>query len=295
MPELCNLQNVIYCVILCFGAVIIMLKKFKNISIILVSVLAVLVCYAFLSQILIPHQSFSFDPDYDKINLDENSSFKEIFLQTGLGKTAAEKVLETEGLAGIKNYQETFFKEREIYCKSLLGFVTKSDCLKDTVEKPTIAEIKEGDILLTLSNHTLGWRHGHAGIAVDSRNVAESAILGSDSEVYDINTWCDYGRFAVLRLKNITPEMQKEISNYVSDNLVGVPYKLTSGYFGDKAPEIDSKNFGVHCSYLVWYAYNHFGFDIDSDGGRLASTYDILHSPLLEVVQIYGLDPREFT
>lgn len=270
-----------------------MLKKLKRILLIIVLILALFLCYAFFSQILIPHSSFV--PDYEKTNLTENSSFEEIFLQTGLSKPAAQKVLETGGLGELKIYQDTFFKSREFYCKSLLGFITKSDRLKASATEQKLADIQKGDILLTLSNHTLGWRHGHAGIAIDNQLAIESAILGSDSEVYNIEHWQEYGQFAVLRLKNITSEMQTEICDFANQNLVSVPYKLTSGYFGPKALSLTDKDFGVHCSYLVWYAYNNLGFDIDSDGGRLVSTADILHSPILEVVQIYGMDPRKFS
>ncbi len=271
-----------------------MLKNLKRILIAFAVIIVVVVLYAFLSQLILPHKGTSFIPDYEKINLNENSSFDDIFKQTGLGEYAAEKVLEADGVEGLKKYQDVFFAEREIECTSLISFITKSDLIKSDL-KPQIADVREGDILVSLSNHTLGWRHGHAGVAIGEYGVVESAILGSDSEIYNVNDWCDFSQFAVLRLKNITPETQKEISDFIAKNLVGVPYKIISGFFGDKMADMNDENFGVHCSYLVWYAYNNFGFDIDSDGGRLVSTYDILHSPLLEVVQIYGIDPMEFS
>ena len=31
-----------------------------------------------------------------------------------------------------------------------------------------------------------------------------------------------------------------------------------------------------------------------SDGGKIVTAYDLLHSDKLEVVQLYGMDPREF-
>ena len=53
---------------------------------------------------------------------------------------------------------------------------------------------------------------------------------------------------------------------------------------------MDEAWFGAHCSYLIWYAWNRFGYDLDSDGGRLVTCDDILNSPLVEIVQVYGLD-----
>ena len=49
--------------------------------------------------------------------------------------------------------------------------------------------------------------------------------------------------------------------------------------------------YATHCSHLVWQAYKHFGYDIDSDGGPLVTCNDIARSDLLEVVQVYGFDP----
>lgn len=49
--------------------------------------------------------------------------------------------------------------------------------------------------------------------------------------------------------------------------------------------------FGMQCAYLVWYAWNHFGYDLDSDGGHFVTSADLLHSDLLEVVQVYAMEP----
>jgi hypothetical protein len=38
----------------------------------------------------------------------------------------------------------------------------------------------------------------------------------------------------------------------------------------------------------VWYAWQVFGYDLDSDGGRLVTVEDIWESDLLEIVQVYG-------
>ena len=109
----------------------------------------------------------------------------------------------------------------------------------------------------------------------------------------DTQHWLDYSNYLVLRLRDMTPVLQEALTAYAVEYLNGVPYRLTSGFWGLKEPEDDA--FGVQCSYLVWYAFQHFGYDLDSDGGRLVTVNDLAHSPLLEVVQIYGLDPREWS
>ena len=35
-------------------------------------------------------------------------------------------------------------------------------------------------------------------------------------------------------------------------------------------------------------------YDVDADGGRLVTVDDLARSPLFEVVQLYGLDPRQW-
>jgi len=41
----------------------------------------------------------------------------------------------------------------------------------------------------------------------------------------------------------------------------------------------------------VWYAYNKFGVDLDSNGGMLAMVRDIALSDKAEVVQSFGFAP----
>jgi len=36
------------------------------------------------------------------------------------------------------------------------------------------------------------------------------------------------------------------------------------------------------------------GVDLDSDGGRIAAPEDFLHSPNMEIVQVFGFDPADF-
>ena len=109
-----------------------------------------------------------------------------------------------------------------------------------------------------------------------------------------LDHWRTYSNLAVLRVKGLDEQERAASAEYAMEHLVGIPYHLTAGFFGPKAPEPDSPGFGLQCSYLVWYAWQAAGYDLDSDGGPLASSYDLLHSDLLEVVQLYGMDPRLF-
>ena len=50
---------------------------------------------------------------------------------------------------------------------------------------------------------------------------------------------------------------------------------------------------GTHCAHLVWYAYQQFGYDLDSDGGIIVTPRDLYESTNLEIVQIYGMPQQK--
>lgn len=239
------------------------------------------------------HRTGYFVPDYPQITLTENTDYETFFLQTGLGRSAVDKLLAAGDFSVILDAQNAFFHPPKAMCSPLLGWFTREDRLMEDSGFPPV-DLQPGDILLTLSTHTAGWRHGHAGLVIQDGTTLESIVLGTDSTLANSTRWRTYSNYAVLRLKNITPELQQQIIDYSLEHLLGVPYRLTSGLLFSKAPAPDSALFGTHCTYLVWYAWNQFGYDLDSDGGRLVTAYDLLHSDLLEVVQLYGMDPRIF-
>ncbi len=267
-------------------------KRWQKRVLVVLAALAAFVLLFYLLQRFWAHRDGYFLPDYPQVALTEESDYETIFLQTGLGRSAVDKLLEAGDFQSILDAQEAFFHPPEAVCTPLLGWFTREDRL-ETSGTPLV-DLQPGDVVLTLSTHTGGWRHGHAGLVIDSGTTLECVVLGTDSTLINAAHWSRYTNYAVLRLKDVTPALQQEIVDYSLEYLTGVPYHLTAGFLGPKAPDPEDWQFGLHCSYLVWYAWNHFGYDLDSDGGRLASTYDLLHSDLLEVVQVYGMDPRQF-
>lgn len=268
------------------------LKKWHKVIISVVLSISLLIGSFFISQTLWAHRSGYFVPKYARVTLTEDSDYETIFLQTGLGKPISEKLISEGRFDEILKAQELFFEPPEADCTSLLGWFTREDRLSEPATP--LYDLQPGDILVTLSTHSVGWRHGHAGLVIDEYSVLECAVLGTNSEIGSVSHWNTYSNYAVLRIKNVTPELQSEVTAFAHDKLNDVPYKLTSGYFGDKAPSPDSDNFGLHCSYLVWYAWQHFGYDLDSDGSPLVTSNDILNSDSIEVVQVYGIDPNNF-
>ncbi len=183
--------------------------------------------------------------------------------------------------------QEYFVQQEEAVCRPMLSWFTREDQRKEYW--PAIQDLQPGDILLTLSTHSLGWRHGHAALVIDQDTTLECAVLGTDSGYGKPESWRRYSGYCVLRVKNASEEQRQQVAEYAADTLYGVPYHLTAGFLGPKAPEPDAAYFGLQCIYLVWYAWNHFGYDIDGDGGRLVTAADLLQSDLLQVVEMQGM------
>lgn len=288
-----------------------MKPKYIKIAVALIGALALLLLAMFIAQTLVAHRpGCFFTPDYAQLDLTQvlnkavldEEDYSLIFQQTGLGRSAADKLL-SAGEAGraIRQTQADFFAPAEMSCDPLLGWFTREDHLKDTsgerVWAPEMVDLQPGDIILTLSTHSLGWRHGHAGLVVETGDglaTLECVVLGTNSQVMNAGHWRAYSNYAVLRVKGLDTAQRRACADYALEHLVDIPYHLTSGFIGPKAPDPDSFYFGLHCSYLVWYAWNAMGVDLDSDGGRLASTYDLLHSDQVEIVQIFGMDPRKW-
>lgn len=171
-----------------------------------------------------------------------------------------------------------------VKCVSVIGWFTREERLKDGT-KIEFADLQAGDILVTLSTHSMGWRHGHAALVIDEKTVLECRKLGKNSVTASIDGWKTYSDCTVLRIKGITKEMQKQVTEYAMQYLYDVPYHPLAGFSKKKAPEPEEDGFGLQCTYLVWYAWQHFGIDLDSDGGRLVSACDLLNSEEVEVVQ----------
>ena len=284
-------------------------SRLRRALLILLAAALLITGFFYLAQRFWAHREPQFRPDYEKVDLlpllDGHAltgeEYETLFLQTGLGPAAidAQLAFGELGVEVILACQEAMFDPPEEVCTPLLGWFTREDRMVDqdgqAALAPPPADLEPGDIILTLSTHSLGWHHGHAGLVLDEEHVLECAVLGTDSAVFSVRHWRNYSNYAVLRVTSADRETREEVVDYALDHLLGVPYRLTSGFWpSTKAPHPDTPGFGLHCSYLVWYAWYQMGVDLDSDGGRLASSYDLLHSDQVEVVQVFGMDPREF-
>lgn len=232
-------------------------------------------------------------PDYSRADIGfvqvqdtfTQQEYELLYAQTGLGRAAVDALCAENKKNRLALFQDQYFAPVKWDC--LPGSpVTCQEVLGKPVE---LAPLEDGDILVTPCSHCLGWRNGHAALVLDAKNglTLEAVVLGRNSEVRSIDSWKERPSFLVLRLKNVSAAKRAEIARYARQKLCGLPYRLTAGIGDDRAGGALSG--GTQCAHLVWWAYKAFGYDLDSDAGILVTPSDLAHSPLLEVVQLYGI------
>lgn len=236
-------------------------------------------------------------PDWEKADLTpifqkrdwKDDDYRILFYQTGLSRRAIEGLPKEERKEKLLHAQEAFFKKPVIRC-SKNSLITWQEENRSTL-LPELVGLENGDILVSFCTHTYGWRNGHTAIVVDAENgkTLEAVLLGYDSCVQDVSKWRKYPAFIVLRLKDATSEERADIAAYALEHMEGIPY----GFVTDVLEHFwwgDAKGGDTDCSHLIWKSFKEFGYDLDSDGGIIVTPRDIAESPLLEVIQVYGID-----
>ncbi len=278
-----------------------MVKKRKGISGKKVLIMTIFLGAFLILWTCVAEREICYVPDYPRVNivpyLQSNNLTEEEYLllyqQTGLSKKAIEVLLEDDKIEEILAVQERFFAKREVVCEGMCflfreELLEQEEAQKMNHVKSIMPALEDGDILISFNTHFLGWRNGHAAIVVDAQNglTLEAQTLGRDSKIMLVKSWENRPSYAVLRLAGATKEKRMEIAQYAEDNLESLPYRLSAGMV--EGLELS----GTHCSHLVWYAYQQFGYDLDSDGGCIVTPDDLYHSDLLEIVQVYGMKPE---
>ena len=218
------------------------------------------------------------------------SDYETLYLQTGLGRAALDEMKDDP--ERILTFQDALFYDGDLAHEEV-AVTTKRDIFADTRYRAPMVDLQDGDVLITSTCHSFGWRNGHAALVVNGTNgsLLESVSLGIPSTItaYGSDWFCYGTNFMVLRLKDAGEEARAEIAQTARERLYNVPYSLTVGFLSPKDQGETPQ--GTHCSHLVWQAYHYFGYDIDSDGGPLCTAQDIARSDLFEVVQVFGFDP----
>ena len=229
---------------------------------------------------------------YEKLENGDTLTEKDydlIFSQTGLGKPVVDVLIDNP--EKIEEYREYYLADKDYSCVregvfACHEYITDTD--GNAIQNPPFANLQNGDIIITLSIHSLGWRHGHAAIVVDAEKgtTAQAVMLGEKSAFGHIGDWRNFPLVAVLRPKNVNAEIIDEVVAFTEEKLIGIDYSLMSGIFSGRDENTIPTT--THCAHYVWYAYKCFGIDIDSNGGRIVTPKEILNSDKLEVVQVYG-------
>ena len=237
-----------------------------------------------------------FEPDWEKEDIssvlqkDELSKEDYDFLrsQTGLSKSGIDSLIDGGREEEIYDFQKQYFAPCEYETKFLFAPIVAYEHRMG--ERLKTVPLEKGDVLISLTTHSLGFRHGHAGLVLDEKQgtTLEHMVIGELSDYSNANTWGIYPTFAVLRYKD--KEVAERAVEYAKEKLVGVPYNPLTGII-DKDKSDDEEINHSHCSHLVWQAFYGVGSDIDGNGGRMVLPKDFLKCPDFEIVQLYGLSP----
>ena len=233
-------------------------------------------------------------PDYEKEDISAlldkeeltDEDYALLYAQTGLTKLGIDGLLEDGNKRQILAIQDFYFEEHTVTCTRFNPF-TYSETIEGRIP---LAKLEDGDIIVTATTHVSGWRLGHVALIVDgdARLLAEAFGPGDLSELTSVSTFTNLADVMILRPK-FSEEFRAEVAEYARENLIGAEYNFSVGILSKKYNEDSFER--TQCAHLVWYAYKHFGIDLDSNGGLVVTPPEIANSPYVEVVQIFGFDP----
>ena len=129
-----------------------------------------------------------------------------ITAETGLSPLAVRQLLSEGRTADILACQAAFHTEPDAECRIRLPLGIT--CEERTGSPTALAPLEPGDLLITFSTHTLGWRHGHAALITGSSTLLEAAMPGTASGTASLDSWRSYPTLLVLRVRDATAEQR---------------------------------------------------------------------------------------
>lgn len=253
----------------------------------------IFICALFLLFIrhLLCEKNAYYYPPYEYEEVSFSDSAERIFKYTGLSPKGAEDILKSGKVSAFKKLNSIYFEKPDIKKEYILFPTTAQESLRGS--PIPLVPLYDGDVLITFNTHTLDWRHGHAAIVTDAENgiILEHMSVGNSTVLSPAQKWASYPGFAVLRYPD--EEKAKKAAEYAKEKLKDVPYSIFAGLI-EKDKSKNETISSSHCSHIVWQAYKAIGIDIDSNGGRIVTPKDIAKSNELRLVQIFGLNPKEF-
>lgn len=95
------------------------MKRWQKIVLCILCLTALTVLANYLLQRFWAHRDGQFVPDYPRVELTEDSDYDTIFLQTGLGRPAVDKLLADGNFQAILDAQDLFFNPPKGECTAL--------------------------------------------------------------------------------------------------------------------------------------------------------------------------------
>lgn len=273
-------------------------RAFCLMLVVLLLVVCALFCVGQIGHVRSDYTLRFWRPDYEKIDISallEKSVLSEedytlLYRQTGLTKLGIDDMRQDEaGKSKIKEIQNCLFKKYDVTTRRFGTFTyTEELGTKKKKQYAIVADLRDGDILVSSSMYVSWWRLGHAALVVNGENnqILEAIKPGHKSEVGNVNVFFYRANFILLRPK-VDESVKQKVIQYAKDNLVGINYSLYTGYF---SPKFEQKQTTSNCGHIVWRAYKEYGVDVDSNGGKTVMPKDIFQSEYMQVVQVFGLD-----
>ncbi|MBO5712913.1 MAG: hypothetical protein J6R88_01750 [Clostridia bacterium] len=235
-------------------------------------------------------------PNYEKQDITEilnkpsltDADYDVLYQQTGLTKLGVDGLLENGEKSTILQIQNYFFETQDIYYNSfapLMGYMRR----KNNSYVPH-AVLENGDVLFSPSTFLSFLEMGHSSMVINE--ITESTIqasgYGVNSNVISADNIFIRPAFVIARVK-ADKTVRDTVASYASNNLLGLEYDILAGIFEPKAVKNLER---THCSHIIWYAYNHFGIDIDGTGDKIVTPLDLVVGENVEIVQVYGINPK---
>ncbi len=217
-----------------------------------------------------------------------NEDYEILYTQTGLTKIGVDRVLESGVPYTLLAYRDMYFDDYTLVDNEFFPLMNSVE----TDNYGKLVPLRDGDVIVCSATYFSFWDIGHSALVTDAEHkmVLEASSMGSKSKLYHAYELEMRPDFLVLRPK-IEAEKLAEIVEYANNCLQGLDYDPTVGVL---SPKYDENIESSHCSHIIWYAFKHFGYDIDSNGGGIVTPRDIARSDLFEVVQVFGMDPEAF-
>lgn len=274
-------------------------SKFKALKITLsivgslILVLCILQCVCFISNAVVSY-TYYYDKT-SKVELDSilkkdtlsDEDYDLIYHQTGITKFGVDRTLtKYHSKQTIKKVQSSFLQEVKVTSNFLGPY-----CYYQTIDQLTeMVNVEVGDIIVSNGTQFCGKTFGHCGLVTStSGGVLQSYGYGELSEIGTLKDFQERASFIILSPR-VDSSIKAQVAEYAINYLQGIPYNVFIGLFGTK----DSIS-STQCSHLVWYAYHHFGYDFDNNGGGICLPHDLICLDQMDVVQVYGFDLDSYT